>query len=69
MKSRADWITTSMAPTWISINTVVGLNKKKKLLTLDQNDLAGVVSSYTPFMTRKLYRPKGCRIDAVIYGG
>lgn len=58
-----------MAPTWISINTVVGLNKKKKLLTLDQNDLAGVVSSYTPFMTRKLYRPKGCRIDAVIYGG
>lgn len=30
---------------------VVVLNKKKKLLTLDQTDLAGVVSSYTPFMT------------------
>jgi hypothetical protein len=41
------------------MNTVVGLNKKKKLLTLDQNDLAGVVSSYTPFMTRKFYLPKG----------
>lgn len=58
-----------MAPTWISINTVVGLNKKKKLLTLDQNDLAGVVSSYTPFMTRKFSLPEGCCIDAFVHGG
>lgn len=58
-----------MVPNWIYINTVVGLNKKKKLLTLDQNDLAGVVSSYTPFMTRKSYPSEGCYIDAVIHGG
>jgi hypothetical protein len=58
-----------MVPTQISVTIVVGLNKKKRLLTLDQNDLAGVVSSYTPFMTRKFSLQGGCYIDAVIHGG
>jgi len=36
---------------------VVVLNKKKKMLTLDQTDLAGMVSSYTPYMTRECSSP------------